>query len=347
MLLTHAGVQAQDVMEKRLLHHHIPCHLVDVTADTLLHGAVGLERIPGVAAPMHEIKTQAQVTALPRMKCLVEGEAHVVVSGMEQIIARFGSRRVSVVDVMVAPVDISLNTSVHEGVGVVGIDRRGSPEYICPHAFERRLHRSGIVGFALGHIDKSADTPVRARGICQIDVLVCRPELRTLAIAVAPVELPGDKHTEFVLAVTGGKVEFLSVIAAEHCTGTSGDAVVLLMSRDYIDRTTHGIRAIEQRRRALDYLDTLHSVGHICVGQFMSEYRRPLRLAIDHKQYFVVLAHTTDIDRTCRTVGYSIPGQSALRHKHAGYLRRQHRKQRTLRAVVDYRIIHNSNIKRQ
>lgn len=297
--------------------------------------------------PVHVVHAHAQVAGLPEVHGLVGRQAHVVVVAVEQVVAGLGARRVAVVDVVAPPVDVGLHAPLAPRVVVVSEDRRRAAPHVRPHVLEGALQRARVVGVGLRHGHGGARRPVAAQLVAKVDHLVGKPEGRPGAVAVAAVELPGRSNAEASAAVARRQVELLRVEGAEHRPGAAVQPVARRLARDDVHRAPHGVRAVEQRARALHHLHPLNAVGNVRVGQRVAEHRRPLRLTVDHEQHLVALAHAADVDRAGGAAAHAVAREAALRCEQPRHAVRQHRQQRALRGMDNHRIAQHRHVERQ
>ena len=209
------------------------------------------------------------------------------------------------------------------------------------------MERAGIVGAGLRHVEVGTCLPMPRRSVLQLHEFVGEPERAPVAVTVASVELPSHRSREPPLAHAGGKVELLGGERAEHSARTPRHSLLALATRDDVDRPAHGVRAVEQRRRPLHHLDALHTVGHIRVGERMSENAGPLRLPVDHEQHLVALAHAAYVDRPRASARDAVAREAAFADEQPRHLRRQHRKQRRLRGLLYLLRAYPAHVERQ
>ncbi len=161
MLQAHACIDRQYVVQECLLHHYVAGHLVLAFFKLgAFFRRVGLVGVPGVASPVLEVDSCREVVACPGVYRLENCEPHVVVGGVEQIVAWVGSGRVAVVDFMCAPVDERLHASVDIFICVVGMDGCRASENLCPHAQKGALGCARVIGLALSHVGVGAYAPM-------------------------------------------------------------------------------------------------------------------------------------------------------------------------------------------
>lgn len=186
-----------------------------------------------------------------------------------------------------------------------------------------------------------------AGGVRQTYHFIGEPEVGAGAVAVAAVELPGRLDAPATLFVACGEAEALRVERAEHGACAAVETLAVGLARDDVHRAAHGVRAVEQRRRTLDNLHTFHPVGHVRVGQSVSEHRRPLRLTVDHEQHLVALAHATDVYRARGAAADAVARKATLRGEQTCHTVCKNRQQRTLGRIVDDRVGNHRHIERQ
>ena len=115
-----------------------------------------------------------------------------------------------------------------------------------------------------------------------------------------------------------------------------------MLPRDDVDDAAHRVRAIKQRARTTDHLDTLHVRGHVSIRQGMAEQAGPLGLPVKKDQHLVAATDATDVDRSGGALGDTKSRDALLRHEKARHTLGKHRQQGRLAAglyglLVDHR----------
>ncbi len=113
VLETHASVYREPVAEEALLHHHVSGYFIYVAVDDIWSGLGARLHffVPGVSAPVLEVDADGEVVGRPGLDGLIGSYAHVVVVGMEKIVAGGGVGRMAVVDGVASPVGESLDAA--------------------------------------------------------------------------------------------------------------------------------------------------------------------------------------------------------------------------------------------
>ena len=135
MLQSHSRIDRQQVAPDSLLHHHVTGYLVFVSLElgTALCRVL-LVGIPVVASPVNEVHAQRQVGITPRIHCLIKCKTHIIVGRVKEVIAGSLTGRISVIDLVTPPVDVSLHSSREMVVNIFCIYGCGTTLQARPHA---------------------------------------------------------------------------------------------------------------------------------------------------------------------------------------------------------------------
>ena len=232
----------------------------------------------------------------------------------EEEVARGGSSRVAIVDLMSAEIVVDVDGAARASVMVLGSSLDDSAVDPLAGIKQRCRHRARVVGREMRDVGRSPQRPVARHVEAQLGKAAVLVEAHVVAVIVATLIVGSDLAEESAgtHAIVG--IGLQRIVRTRPHVDTRANAFAFMSFRDDVHDAPHRIGAVEQRCRAAD---NLHAFGHhrlVGIGYGMAEDALILRMPVhEHHHLSRARIHAAYIDAACRAAADAVAHQATLR----------------------------------
>ena len=303
--------------------------------------------LPAIAEP---VETECYAVAFKKPGTLVKRDTHHIVKRIEPPVLRrlSGSRRIAVVNPMLTPVIKETQTAGCTLIPVLQCKRR-HPTSDSLVAFQQGCgNRAGIRGIEMRHVDIRRSVPIRRQVVPEFGITAILLELHIVAVSVCPVIRTTHHRRETAFPHTVCQLRFQSVVRAITGTQIRLHSILTHLPRDYVNHTSHGIRAVKHGSRATEHLHPVGQQRLVRVGNRMPENTGILGMSVNqHHQLRRTAAQSPQRNSPGCSVRHPIAHHTPRSDKQPRHLLCKHRQKRRLKPLLNLFPVNHRNSLRQ
>ena len=242
------------------------------------------EPVPRLAAEVEVVEARREPVTREELRALVPRYAQHPIARVEAVVQRCFARRITVVDLVPAPVIEETQGARGAVVTVLERERGHAARDTRIVVVERRVDRTRVRGVEAGQIHIAREVPRLRDPVSQLGIAAVLFETHIGTVAVGTVVGAGDDARETPLADAVREFGLQRVVGAVGGLQVSVHPFLALFARDDVDDASHRVGAVEHRSGTAQHLDALGQHRLVGVGDGVSHESHILRMAVDKHQ---------------------------------------------------------------